>query len=126
MLASLALLAVPHRVVIEVGVPGVAAYGLVLSNAANLRRAFAPEPVAIEIVAHGPGLDLLLARRNPLAGRIATLRKDGMVFVACANTMRGRGVKTSDLIPGARVVPSGVAEIVRRQEAGWSYLKGAF
>lgn len=115
-----------HHVVIEVNVAGRIPYGMVLNNAENLRRAFAPERIEIEIVCHGPGLDLLLVRRNSLAPRVSRLAASGLTFVACGNTMRGRHLAKGALLPFVRVVPSGVAEVVRRQEAGWSYLKGAF
>jgi len=115
-----------HRVVIEVNVSGTIPYGVVLNNAANLRKAFAPEPVRIEIVCHGAGLDLLLKRLNPLATRVSALAKVGVMFAACGNTVRGRHLSKTKLLPFVRIVPSGVTEVVRRQEAGWSYLKGAF
>ncbi len=115
-----------HQVVIEVNLAGTIPYGVVLNNAANLRKAFAPEPVRIEIVCHGAGLDLLLVRRNPLAARVSALAKNGVEFAACGNTVRGRHLAKSALFPFVRIVPSGVAEVVHRQETGWSYLKGAF
>ena len=116
----------PHRVVIEVNVSGTIPYGVVLNNATNLRKAFAPEPVKIEVVCHGAGLDLLLRRRNPLAPRVSALANAGVAFAACGNTVRGRHLSKASLLPFVKVVPSGVAEVVRRQEQGWSYLKGAF
>ena len=48
----------------------------------------------------------------------------GVILAACQNSMRARGVKTEDLFPFAAQVDSGVAELVRKQEAGWSYIKG--
>lgn len=114
-----------HRIVVEVNVPGNIAYGVVLNNVENLRRALAPEGCEVEVVCHGAGLDLLLAKGR-MAAREAKLAKAGVRFVACANTMRGRGLARSDLPGFAGVVPSGVAEVVRRQEAGWSYLKGGY
>jgi len=38
--------------------------------------------------------------------------------------MRAMKVTTSDLFPFATQVDSGVAELVRKQEAGWVYIKG--
>jgi intracellular sulfur oxidation DsrE/DsrF family protein len=37
--------------------------------------------------------------------------------------MRVRKVTTEDLVPFAAQVDSGVAEIIRKQEAGWSYVR---
>ena len=32
-------------------------------------------------------------------------------------------IAAGDLLPGVKSVPSGVVELVQRQEAGWSYVK---
>ena len=115
----------PHRVVIEVNVPGEAAYRLVVNNVENLKKAFAPESVEVEIVCHGPGMDMLV-KTNSLGARMGKLSAAGVLFAACSNSIRGRHIDIKHLFPFVKVVPSGVAEVVRKQEAGWSYLKGAF
>lgn len=93
-----------------------------LRQAANLLADLRPADVQIEVVAHGAGLDLLLT-----PGRIADLVHDlqelGVVFVACDNTLRSRGLTAADLVEGVRTTPSGVGHLVRRQQAGWSYLR---
>ena len=115
-----------HRVVVELNVPGVGAYVKVLGNVANLLKAFKGEKTEVEIVCHDDGIDLLLVGTSPLRTRMETLRASGVVFAACGNTLRGRKIERSHLVPFAVVVDSGVAEVVRRQEAGWSYIKGAY
>lgn len=114
-----------HRVVIEVNVPGTNAYNFVLGNVEHIREAFAPEPVDIEVVCHGPGLDMLL-NSSSVAPRVAKDAKSGVVFAACRNTIKGRHIDPHHLPKFIVVVPSGTAEVVRKQEAGWSYLKGAY
>src|ERR1700690_3282385 len=47
----------------------------------------------------------------------------GVVLDACQNSMRLRKVTTEDLFPFASQVDSGVAELIRKQEAGWSYIR---
>jgi intracellular sulfur oxidation DsrE/DsrF family protein len=37
--------------------------------------------------------------------------------------MKKKNVRKDDLLPLATTVDSGVAEVVRKQEAGWSYVK---
>ena len=46
-----------------------------------------------------------------------------MAFIACENTMKKKGVTKGQLHAFVSTVDSGVAEIVRRQEQGWSYIK---
>ncbi|MBZ5632695.1 MAG: DsrE family protein [Acidobacteriia bacterium] len=47
----------------------------------------------------------------------------GVKLTACRNSMRDRNITTEDLFPFASTVDSGVAELVRKQEAGWAYIK---
>ena len=58
-----------------------------------------------------------------LAERIATLATARVKFVACENTMKRLKIQKDDLLAVAGTVDSGVAEVVRLQEAGWSYIK---
>jgi intracellular sulfur oxidation DsrE/DsrF family protein len=48
----------------------------------------------------------------------------GVVFAACENTMKKQNVTKEQLMPFVITVDSGVAEVVRKQEAGWAYIKG--
>lgn len=93
----------------------------VLINIANLRAEMG-DSTPVELVAHGPGLDALLSA-SPHAQALAGLIAKGMVASACANTLRGRQIDPAALVEGVRVVPAGVAQLVRRQREGWSYLR---
>jgi len=93
----------------------------VLRNVVNLRAAL-ERSVAIEVVTHGPGLTLLTGETG-LAEDVAHLRGDGVIFWACANTMRSRGLTLEDLLEGVASVDSGVAHLARRQLQGWAYLR---
>src|SRR5690349_6462701 len=88
-----------HRVVVEVNVPGTMAYSTVLGNIENLKKAFAPEPVEVEVVCEGRGLDMLFSHNNSLAERVTKLHKTGVVFAACSNTIRGRHIGKGRLLP---------------------------
>jgi hypothetical protein len=112
-----------HPVVVEVSTDKAEAWEAILTNVENLQRAFDGEPVDVEIVAHGGGLALLTKDNAPMAERIARFAGSGVVFVACENTMRKRNVTKEQLFPVVKTVPSGVAEVVRQQEAGRSFLK---
>ncbi len=115
-----------HRVVVEVNVPGNAAYGTVLNNALNLKKAFAPELVRIEVVCHGEGIGMLLVQPGRVNDLIRKAHDQKIEFVACNNTLRGKKIDRKKLYPFVQIVPSGVAEVVHKQEDGWSYLKGAY
>ncbi len=113
-----------HRVVIEVNVDGPEAWDGILNNVENARIALGADNTHIEVVAHGKGLGLLLASNIASSERIAALAQAGVVFAACENTMRRKNVSKDALLPRTITVDSGVAEVIRKQEAAWSYLKG--
>ena len=112
-----------HRVVFEVTVQGREQWDAALNNIENLGTAFGAGNCEVEVVAHGPGLGMLLKRDNPVAERVQKIGSAGVTFAACQNTMKRKHVTAEDLLPGVITVDSGVAEVVRKQEAGWSYLK---
>ena len=116
--------AAEHRIVIEVNVDGPERWEGILNNVDNLQKAFGAEQTKIEVVAHGKGLGLLLATNEALKGRMQAEHDKGVVFAACENTMRRQNVTKDQLLPFASTVDSGVAEVVRKEEAGWSYIKG--
>jgi len=113
-----------HKIVFEVNVEGQETWGGILNNVENLQKAFGREHTQIEVVAHGKGLSLLLATNESLKDRLRSDAESGVVLAACENTMRRKNVKKEDLFPFATTVPSGVAEVVLKEEAGWSYIKG--
>ena len=115
-----------HRIVIEVNVEGPERWAGILNNVDNLKKAFGADPTQIEVVAHAKGLGLLLATNEPLRARMQAEHDKGVVFAACENTMKKENITKEQLMPFATTVDSGVAEVVRKQEAGWSYVKGGW
>ncbi len=111
-----------HRVLFEVTMEGNEQWTGVLNNVENLRKALG-EATEIEVVAHSKGLGMLLAKDNASTERMKKLSEAGVVFAACENTMKKKHVTKDQLVPFATTTDSGVAEVVRKQEAGWSYLK---
>ena len=112
-----------HHVAIDLDLSGRVPLANALSTVENVRKAFSQDGVEVEVVCHGAGLDLLVARQNDSTSRIGRLQSEGVVFAACANTMKGRHVTRKDLVKGVVVVDAGSAELIRKQEAGWAYLK---
>jgi len=81
----------------------------------------------VEVITNGEGLNLLLAGRSPYPKRVSAMLKTyrNLQFAACLNTLdrfNDQGVKTK-LLPGAIVIDSGVAQIVRLQQEGWIYIQ---
>ena len=80
----------------------------------------------IEVVCHNNGIEMLTISKTKQAKNIAELKAKGVVFAACENTLRERKIDKTEVVSEAIFVPSGIIEIVMKQEEGWSYLKAGF
>lgn len=114
---------IPHRIVFEVTSADPQAWEAVLNNIENVQRALGIDVTEIRVVAHGKGIGLVMKTNTALAERIAALTTPRVKFAACENTMKRMKIQKDDLLAVAGTVDSGVAEVVRLQEAGWSYIK---
>ena len=94
-----------------------------LNNVKNVREAMGQATTEVLVVAHSKGLGMLLKENNTMADRMKEMAGSGVVFAACENTMKKKNVSKDQLLPFATTTDSGVAEVVRKQEAGWSYIK---
>ncbi len=96
----------------------------------NARNHLDQSPRAkIVFVTHGPGIDFLLEgamdkNGNPYDIAVQELAARKVEFRVCNNTLTGRKIDKSRLLPETSIVPSGVAEIARLQiDEGYAYLK---
>jgi len=82
----------------------------------------------VEVVVNGKGLELVRIDTSAFAARIQRLQRDydNLTFAACQNTIdrlaREQGIIVR-LLPGVITIDSGMAEIMRRQNQGWTYLQ---
>jgi hypothetical protein len=85
--------------------------------------------VKIVVVVHGNGVDFLLdgaadKNGNPYNIAVEELMAQGVDFRVCNNTLKARNIDPKRVQQGARIVPSGVAEIGRLQaKEGFAYIK---
>lgn len=116
-----------HKVVFEVTMDGAEKWEAALRNVANVQKSLGAKTTTIEVVAHGKGIGMLLATMaaaNPeMKATIEKLHASGVVFVACENTMEKMQITKDQLVPLATKVDSGVSEVIRKQEAGYAYIK---
>lgn len=82
----------------------------------------------VEVVINASGLDLVRVDTTRFAERIRRMQRDydNLTFAACQNTIdrlkREHGI-AARLLPGVTVIDSGVAQIMRRQQQGWAYIR---
>lgn len=114
-----------HKIVLQLSDNDARKQALVLSVANNLLKAHAPDKIAVEVVAFGPGIDLLLSgseRRKQVESLIA----QGVRFDICLNTVdtieRETG-KRPEFIPAATPVQVGVGQILFLAENGYTVVR---
>ncbi len=111
-----------EKLVIQVSDKDPSKWNLALNNARNVQAAIGADKVDIEIVAYGPGIDML--KLDSEAGeRVGQALGSGIKIVACQNTMKGTGLTEADMLPKIGYVPSGVIEIMKKQKEDYSYLR---
>jgi intracellular sulfur oxidation DsrE/DsrF family protein len=76
----------------------------------------------------GKGLALVRVETSAFADRIQLLQRefDNLTFAACQNTidrLRNEQGIIVRLLPGVVVIDSGMAELMRRQNQGWTYIQ---
>ncbi len=99
-----------------------ARWNMILSNIENIRAGVGSEGVDVELVAYGPGL-VMLRGDSSVKQRIAEALKSGVKVNACQNTMNAMKLAPADMLPEIGYVPSGVVEVMRKQQQGWAYIR---
>jgi intracellular sulfur oxidation DsrE/DsrF family protein len=79
-----------------------------------------------EVVIHSMGLPFVMSAKSKQIDAIKELRAKGVRFLVCENTLKSQKVSKEQLISEVEYVPVGIAEIVEKQEQGWTYIKGGF
>jgi intracellular sulfur oxidation DsrE/DsrF family protein len=80
-----------------------------------------------EVVLYNQGLELLMQNNTGYIARLVKLHSNGVRFLICENTLKNRKISKDVFIPEiVEYIPAGIAEIVEKQEQGWSYIKGGF
>lgn len=112
-----------HKIVMQFSNSDSLSQASVVGQVKNIRTAW--PNAEIEVVCHGPGLDLLQTTKSKAASQVAEWSGKGVVFAACGNTLKRKNLTKEDLLPSAIVVPSAMIELTLKQEKKWAYVKGA-
>ncbi|MGD8742530.1 MAG: hypothetical protein PVH46_03830 [Granulosicoccaceae bacterium] len=82
----------------------------------------------VEIVAYGAGIEFLMPERSLYTDRIISMqeRYPNLTFTACERSykrLKSRMGYEFKLIKNTKVAPSGIREIIQRQQEGWHYIR---
>jgi intracellular sulfur oxidation DsrE/DsrF family protein len=116
-----------YHVVFEMTEPEPVKWAGTIKNVGHLIKALGAENVDVEVVMHGPGIAAVTKDQGAnVASDFERLRKEGVFLAACHNSLEGKHIALSNVQASFTVVPSGVAEVVKKQHDGWQYLKAAW
>ena len=113
-----------HRIVFHLATSDTLAQKALVKQVSNVLDYW--NTAKIEVVVHNNGINFMKQDEARFAKEIAALKQRGVVFAVCENTMKQRKIEKTQILPSAVFVPVGLAEIVLRQEEGWSYIKAGF
>ena len=114
-----------HHIIVDLTTVISDGWALTLSNVEGLKKNF-KDDADIEVVTHGPAVSMLHRDDQDFAVRIRKLHEAGVHFVVGTSTLDSSHATKADMFPFIEYVPSATAEIILKQEAGWSYLKGGY
>jgi len=111
-----------HNIVVQLNTADTASWSSIIGNIRNIQKVWTAN-LNLEVVVHGKAIDFLVKDKTNFINDIQMLSAQGVKFVACQNTMRKHNITSDMLVKEAGTVPSGVVEVIMKQESGWSYLK---
>lgn len=114
-----------HRLALQISESDPAREQLLLNVVGNALKQFGAEHIAIEVVAFGPGIELL-RQGNPKESDLRELVQKGVKFDACQNTIDGFERREGHPFPltGAAVrVPAGVPRLMTLAEHGYTVIR---
>jgi len=111
-------------ILVHISTDDIGDWQMALRNLANLVNDDSVEtpPELMEVVVNGPGVRFLLDS-SPEAAKVTQMAEAGVEIAACVNSLDRFGHAAQDLATGVGTVRSGVAEVVRVQQRGDTYLK---
>lgn len=111
-----------QRVIFQVSESVPAKWVLTLNNVRNIQAELGKDNVQVEILAYGPGIDMLKFESQVGVG-LAQALSDKVVLIACENTMINAKVSKDEMYNGVTFVRAGVAHLMKRQQEGWAYIR---
>lgn len=99
-----------------------------MRNIQNHINAVGAENIDVKVVLHGNGLSLLADAKgdDKMQTSVSSLKGQNVSFQVCNNTLKGRKISYEDDLYDVweeDIIPSGVAELSRLQQMGYTYIK---
>ena len=113
-----------HRIVFHLANADTLVHKALVAQVVNVLEVW--KNAKIEVVVHNNGIGFMKTAESRVIKEIEALKAQGVVFAVCENTLKKRKIEKSQILPTATFVPVGLAEIIMKEEEGWSYIKAGF
>lgn len=114
----------PHKIVFQLTTADTLSHKALMKQLNNITTV-SPE-TKVEVVCHGPGLNMLMSEKTVVHDKIQAMTKRGVVFVACEFSMTERNVTKEQIITESVYTKAGILYIVSKIEEGYNYIKSGF
>ncbi|HET9113297.1 MAG TPA: hypothetical protein VFN66_05455 [Burkholderiales bacterium] len=119
----------PSKIIVQVSNSNPVRIKMALDEAENLLKTYREnrQPLELEIIANGGGIDLLRAGRSPYSNRLATMQAkyENLHVYACnlsLTALQKTGIDVR-LLPETLIATSALGEISKRVKEGWDYVR---
>ncbi len=115
---------VPYNVVFDVTSPDTVVHQMVIRW---INEILSTDPLAnIEVVFYAKSLDMITKDKSVVAKDVIKYAAtQSVTFSVCEVAMMRNNVQPGQLLTGVQTVPDGIYELVKKQHAGWGYIKAA-
>lgn len=121
---AMAVEQVKHRLLIQVSEDSIERLMAALNAAKFVQAQYGAPNVEIEIVVYGPGVQTLkYYAPRPIPDRVKQEKYNGIRILVCDYSMRAAKLRPSDMLREVSYVPSGVVEIMEKEQLGWTYIQ---
>lgn len=115
-----------HRIVYQFNKADLGYQDHVIFSVGEMVRKYG-DNVKIVVVAFAEGIHILAKKpgrevKDEIRKRVSSLAKYGVEFHACGNTMKSLQWSDEDLLPFAKRVEVGAADLMELQEQGYAYI----
>jgi uncharacterized protein len=114
----------PMKIVFQVASDDTLVHKSIMRQLGNITSV--DSTLVIEVVCHGPGINLIHKDRTNYAQKVKEYTSKGIIFNACEFTLKERQIPKEKILDEAKFVQSALIHIVKKQQEGWSYIKTGF
>lgn len=115
---------VPYNVVFDITTADTVVHQMVIRW---INEILTSDPLAnIQVVYYAKSLDMITKDKSVVAKDVVKYAStQSVTFTVCEAAMKRNKVEPGQLLTGVQTVPDGIYEIIKKQHAGWGYIKAS-